>query len=259
MIKFFRKIRQRLLTENKFSKYLIYAIGEIVLVVIGILIALSINNWNEIQKNKNIEMRALINLRAEFKENSARLNDLLDKKLQEDKENRAFIELISNDTISLDNKIKVSIPSTSGRRWSATYEVLNGLLTSGEIEKLENDSLKLLLTRWTVSVTEYIQTEPRFLASTEKIQNFLDSRIYSKVALEGEEDYKKLPGAYYPNNTEALNKAQMITFINDIEFFNLFSKKLNILGIQLTIGKNILRVNSTIIQLIDLELQNVEN
>lgn len=46
MIKFFRKIRQKLLSENKFSKYLIYAIGEIVLVVIGILIALGINNWN---------------------------------------------------------------------------------------------------------------------------------------------------------------------------------------------------------------------
>ena len=44
MIRFFRKIRQRLLTENKFSKYLIYAIGEILLVVIGILIALNINN-----------------------------------------------------------------------------------------------------------------------------------------------------------------------------------------------------------------------
>ena len=55
MIKFFRKIRQRLLTENKFSKYLIYAIGEIVLVVIGILIALSINNWNENLKNKKLE------------------------------------------------------------------------------------------------------------------------------------------------------------------------------------------------------------
>jgi len=62
MIKFFRKIRQRLLTENppdsragKFSKYLIYAIGEIILVVIGILIALSINNWNESKKmNKEI-------------------------------------------------------------------------------------------------------------------------------------------------------------------------------------------------------------
>jgi len=51
MIKFFRKTRQRLLTENKFSKYLLYAIGEIVLVVIGILIALSINNWNENRMN----------------------------------------------------------------------------------------------------------------------------------------------------------------------------------------------------------------
>ena len=51
MIKFFRKIRQRLLTENKISKYLLYAIGEILLVVIGILIALSINNWND---NKNL-------------------------------------------------------------------------------------------------------------------------------------------------------------------------------------------------------------
>ncbi|WP_242121123.1 DUF6090 family protein [Aestuariivivens sediminicola] len=51
MIKFFRRIRQRLLSENKFRKYLIYAIGEIILVVIGILIALQINNWN----NYNID------------------------------------------------------------------------------------------------------------------------------------------------------------------------------------------------------------
>ena len=49
MIKFFRKIRQKMLTENKFSKYLLYAIGEIILVVIGILIALWINNWNQEQ------------------------------------------------------------------------------------------------------------------------------------------------------------------------------------------------------------------
>jgi hypothetical protein len=50
MIKFFRKIRQNLLMENKTGKYLKYAIGEIILVVIGILIALQINNWNENQK-----------------------------------------------------------------------------------------------------------------------------------------------------------------------------------------------------------------
>jgi len=47
MIKFFRKIRQKTLTESKFGKYLLYALGEIILVVIGILIALSINNRNE--------------------------------------------------------------------------------------------------------------------------------------------------------------------------------------------------------------------
>ena len=62
MIKFFRKIRQRLLTENKFSKYLIYAIGEIVLVVIGILIALQINNWNEERVKKIVLTEHLKNM-----------------------------------------------------------------------------------------------------------------------------------------------------------------------------------------------------
>jgi len=47
MIKVFRKVRQNLIMENKTSKYFKYAIGEIVLVVIGILIALQINNWND--------------------------------------------------------------------------------------------------------------------------------------------------------------------------------------------------------------------
>ena len=53
MIKLFRKIRQKSLTENKLGKYLTYAMGEIILVVIGILIALSINNWNENKKSEN--------------------------------------------------------------------------------------------------------------------------------------------------------------------------------------------------------------
>lgn len=52
MIRFFRTLRQRLLSENRVSKYLLYALGEIVLVVIGILIALQINTWNEHRKEK---------------------------------------------------------------------------------------------------------------------------------------------------------------------------------------------------------------
>jgi len=59
MIKFFRKIRQNLLEDNKTGKYFKYAIGEIVLVVIGILIALQINNWNENRKAE-IEAKLLL-------------------------------------------------------------------------------------------------------------------------------------------------------------------------------------------------------
>ncbi|HEX9826941.1 MAG TPA: DUF6090 family protein [Flavobacteriaceae bacterium] len=69
MIKFFRKIRQKLLSENKFGKYLTYAIGEIFLVVIGILIALQINDWNDVKKNKVIEQQLLTSLLEEFQAN----------------------------------------------------------------------------------------------------------------------------------------------------------------------------------------------
>jgi hypothetical protein len=56
-MKFFHKIRQQLIAENKVSKYLLYSIGENVLVVIRILIALSINNWKEQIKNNNLKHR----------------------------------------------------------------------------------------------------------------------------------------------------------------------------------------------------------
>ncbi len=59
MIKFFRQIRQTLIMENKTYKYLKYAIGEIVLVMIGILLALQINNWNEARKDRVYEAKML--------------------------------------------------------------------------------------------------------------------------------------------------------------------------------------------------------
>ncbi|MEP0134446.1 MAG: DUF6090 family protein [Eudoraea sp.] len=62
MINFFRKIRRKLADDNKPLKYMRYAIGEIVLVVVGILIALSVNNWNEFKKDRETEKKAIINL-----------------------------------------------------------------------------------------------------------------------------------------------------------------------------------------------------
>lgn len=69
VIKFFRKIRQNLLNEGKTSKYFRYAFGEIVLVVIGILIALQINNWNQGRIEQNKEQTYLTNIKRDLKTN----------------------------------------------------------------------------------------------------------------------------------------------------------------------------------------------
>lgn len=87
MIKFYRKIRQNLIMENKTSKYLKYAIGEIVLVVIGILMALQINNWNE-QNNKEAK---IVNTLKEIQ------NDILIDLVQA---NRIFDYQVYTDSIS---------------------------------------------------------------------------------------------------------------------------------------------------------------
>ena len=66
MLKFFRHIRQKLLSENRFSKYLLYAIGEIFLVVIGILLALQFNEWQDNKKRQVVEKNILQGLLTEF-------------------------------------------------------------------------------------------------------------------------------------------------------------------------------------------------
>ena len=77
MIKFFRKIRQRLLTENKFSKYFLYAIGEIILVVIGILIALAINNKNKESETKIKEHKYLTGIKSDLNLNLTELKTFI--------------------------------------------------------------------------------------------------------------------------------------------------------------------------------------
>ncbi len=106
MIKFFRKIRQQLLSENKLSKYLIYAIGEIILVVIGILIAISINNWNEGRKSADQETLYLNRLLSENKQDIVAFNNNI-KELQKGIESvENFSKALKNDAIDDSTLIK---------------------------------------------------------------------------------------------------------------------------------------------------------
>jgi hypothetical protein len=94
MTNFFRKFRERFLSENKISKYLLYAVGEIVLVVIGILIALQLNNWNETQKERQWEKQFLTDLRNELKSDLLQIQAVYKKQSAMGNACKQVIELI---------------------------------------------------------------------------------------------------------------------------------------------------------------------
>src|SRR6056300_629102 len=94
MLKFFRKIRQQLAYDNNLSKYSRYAIGEIFLVVIGILIALQINNWNESRKLKEKEQIVLNQLLRDFNANLVQLDQKITIRIDFMKYSKALFNLI---------------------------------------------------------------------------------------------------------------------------------------------------------------------
>ncbi len=88
MFKFFRSIRQGLVNEGKTSKYLKYALGEFILVVLGILVALQINNWNERRKGEEQRLVLIANLKADMQENLGFVQQMI-KRGEESKESLA--------------------------------------------------------------------------------------------------------------------------------------------------------------------------
>ena len=128
-----------MLTENKFSKYLIYAIGEIVLVVIGILIALYINNLNEISKERTAEKKAFISINQDLKNESYELSR--HKQLSLDA--IAYLEPIANNNFknidSLDYYLNISYRFVKN---NPTYE---GLKNTNSLEIFENEDTRRLL------------------------------------------------------------------------------------------------------------------
>lgn len=76
----FRKVRERLLKQNKLKRYLIYALGEIILVVIGILIALQVNNQNELRKKHNLELKFISNIKNDLQSESEDLQNIIKRR-----------------------------------------------------------------------------------------------------------------------------------------------------------------------------------
>ena len=96
MIKFFRRIRQQLLSNNKFSKYLLYAIGEIVLVVIGILIALQINQIAENKKTNKTRQEYYTQLLEDLYKDKLLAEETLQRFQTDLNEYNAYLKLYEN-------------------------------------------------------------------------------------------------------------------------------------------------------------------
>ena len=155
MIKFFRQIRQSLIMKNQTSKYFKYAIGEIILVVIGILIALQINNWNTVQKEKTKEQQILLSLREEFKQN---INELsFDHQINLGSINAVKTLLNFDTTTDFDTK---TIDSLLGQTFNfATFDarlgVVNDISASGNLELIRDSKLRYKLNQWTGELADY--------------------------------------------------------------------------------------------------------
>jgi hypothetical protein len=144
MIKLFQNIRKNLLSQGKTTKYFKYAIGEIVLVVIGILIALQINNWNETQKIKNWEQRFLTDLQNELKNDLGQLNRIVEIQTQKGDACQAVLDLVLlEDPL---NKSKIDslyyLSQLQNPTFFPTTGVYDSGLSAGKIENIKNDSLK---------------------------------------------------------------------------------------------------------------------
>lgn len=148
MIKLFRNIRKNLLNEGKTTRYLKYAIGEIVLVVIGILIALQINNWSQESNNSKLELKALKNLKEDFDFNLSELYrvDSLNTK------NIRSCLLILNHTgsrysedFNLNNYLNDAGASPD---YVPKTGFLNDLISSGNLGLIKNSTLRNLLSSW---------------------------------------------------------------------------------------------------------------
>jgi len=150
MIRLFRKIRQQLLSEDRYSVYLLYASGEIMLVVIGILFALQIDNWNENRSIRNAEHLLLGSLKLEITANQDRLDEAM---LYHAKSREGAMQILEiyNGISTYENYQEVD-SLLALIQWAWTYDpsmgALNSIKLSGHLNSVQNAELRALITNY---------------------------------------------------------------------------------------------------------------
>jgi hypothetical protein len=209
MIKFFRKIRQNLLLEGKTGKYIKYAIGEIVLVMIGILLALQVNNWNQHRINKQKEKLLLIELHNEFVKNQEQFENVI---LVHEKALKSTNYMINQFPIN-PKEIDLDTLFAYTRGWADRYTfnpsqgVIKSLVNSSSFDIISDSELRKLLVSWEDVLADY-QEEENIASLT------LRSQIASKLL-------DKIPFGNF--NDERVD----VTYFSSIQFENMFKLRRN--------------------------------
>lgn len=139
------------MTENKLNLYVVYAIGEVVLVVIGILVALQIDNWNENQRIRDIEQQYLLALKEEFEYNKTELASVMNL----NEINTDYALKISDHTgpgnpgiTEKEFEIYAMNSFASEVHYNPNQGVLDEIISSGKLGMFSNDELKFALSSW---------------------------------------------------------------------------------------------------------------
>lgn len=146
MIPFFKKLRKKMADDNKPIRYIRYAIGEIVLVVIGILIALQVNNWNIERTDKLREAKYLANIVLDLKKDISRLDYLIEFRKKRISGDQKIIDLINGKSLAnLTELTENVVNSLMEENFVPNNTTFSELSNSGNLNLISNDSIKLLL------------------------------------------------------------------------------------------------------------------
>lgn len=151
MLRFFRRIRKQLLKDGNLYRYLINAVGEILLVVFGILIALQINNFNEVQKTKNIEQTYLALLKGEFSYNLVKLEEVMEANKEYADKAWEISKHTGPDKPQLTEEEFGSLLFRAIRgevQYRPSNGVLHEIINSGKLGVFSNQSLRTSLSSW---------------------------------------------------------------------------------------------------------------